>query len=55
MRPIARLQGFRRVRCDQMPLEYLLSLVVPVEGRWVKDNGLACGRIGSGVPALTYC
>jgi hypothetical protein len=37
-----------------MLLEYPLGLVVPVEGRWVEDNGLACGRIGSSVSALAY-
>ena len=37
-----------------MLLEYPLGLIMPVEGRWVKDNRLACGRIGSSVSALTY-
>ena len=37
-----------------MPMKYPLGLVVPIEGRWVKDNRLACGRIGSNVSTLSY-
>ena len=46
--------GFQTREMRGMLLEYPLSLIMPVEGRWVEDNGLACGCIGSSVSALTY-